>query len=44
LQEVKAEIQDAIDKAKASPEPPMSELYTNIYKGEAAAVGRKCIG
>ena len=33
VQEVKKEIDDAVEKAKASPVPPASELWNDIYKG-----------
>ena len=41
--EVRTEIDDAVAEAKASPEPPMSDLYTEIYaKGTEPKSVRGC--
>ncbi len=34
VQEIKKEIDEAIEKAKAAPQPAAGELWTNIYVGE----------
>lgn len=39
-QEIKKEIDEAIEKAKAAPMPDAGELWTNIYVGEPAAKQR----
>lgn len=37
MQDVKRQIDEALTRAKASPQPPMEDLWANIWKGGGGA-------